>query len=354
MTPRTYALAAIAIAGSMFAALAATNLAIDPQGVFGTNWLPPSANANERYLKFVSYEKARHDYEGLFFGSSRSGNISRDDLSSRMNGVKFADFSVTGATLPDHLPVIEFVLRQKAAEGERLRAIFILLDIDHFGDPALTNQTVQTLLHPTLTGMNPIKFWWKEITVVQFKVWRSAIREAWGSTRQPTAPLPTTSINPATIGPPATTFIRPAAAATLPTPSIKAAATDPPPTTSIKPLPLIRITKRPDFATHTEMLKQIVRLCREKDIEFILVTSPLHRANEIQFDPTDLSDAIARISRITPIWDFTGSSSLTDHPELWMGDISHFSPDVSRMILRRVFGDPMPVGWEDFGRLRGR
>lgn|SRR4051794_9370271 len=341
MTPRKYALTVITAAVSMFVALAGTNLAIDPQGVFGTHLLPPSVNANKRYLKFGAYQKTRHDYDGLMFGSSRANNISRDDLSGRMNGIKFADFSVFGATLPDHLPVVEFVLRQKAAEGERLRTIFILLDIDHFGDPALTNQTVQTFLPPTLTGMNPFQFWWKAITAVQFKVWRSAIREAWRSAARPA------STKAAILG-----RLPQGGMITAGLSAAHAQPLAPLPAASTKPVPLIRITKRPDFTAHLEILKQIAGLCREQDIELVLVASPLHRANEIRFDPTELSDAIGQISRIAPIWDFTGSSSLTDRPELWVGDISHFSPEVARMMLRRIFGDAMPVDWNKFGQLR--
>ena len=128
----------------------------------------------------------------------------------------------------------------------------------------------------------------------------------------------------------------------------------PPPATSTKPVPLRRITKRADFAAQLDILKKIAALCRDNGIELVLVASPLHRANEILYDPADFADAVGQISRIAPIWDFTGSGSLTDRPGLWMADISHFSPELSRMMLRRIFADDISPGWTGFGRLRGR
>ena len=53
-------------------------------------------------------------------------------------------------------------------------------------------------------------------------------------------------------------------------------------------------------------------------------------------------------------WDFTGADWLSDNPSYWLGDTAHFSPEVARMMLARIFGEPMPPGWERFGRLRVR
>ena len=69
--------------------------------------------------------------------------------------------------------------------------------------------------------------------------------------------------------------------------------------------------------------------------------------------PTDLSQALDQVARVTPLWDFTGSDWLSDDPNYWMGDTAHYSVDVGRMMLARIFGVPMPRNWERFGRLRG-
>lgn len=37
---------------------------------------------------------------------------------------------------------------------------------------------------------------------------------------------------------------------------------------------------------------------------------------------------------------------------VWYADKLHFSNEVSYLMLRRIFSDPMPAGWEKFGELR--
>src|SRR5712691_3421804 len=169
MHPRTYALMAVAAGASMFLALVGTNLIIDPQGMFGTGLLPRTINANERYERFVAYRAAPDTYDGLLFGSSRASIMPLDEVSRRMNGVKFASFAVAGGMLSDHLPVLEFVLREKARLGQRLRAVLMLIP-------------------PPLTGENPVRFWWRYLTAIQFRTWGSVIREARKKSRSAEAP----------------------------------------------------------------------------------------------------------------------------------------------------------------------
>jgi hypothetical protein len=61
--------------------------------------------------------------------------------------------------------------------------------------------------------------------------------------------------------------------------------------------------------------------------------------------------AIDDISRLAPVWDFTDEARVSSNPGLWT-DILHFVPEVGRMILERIFGDPLPPEWEHFGRYR--
>src|SRR5262249_35745036 len=129
MHPRTYALLLSASAALLFLAVIATNVIIDPQGVFGTGLLPRSANANTRYLSVAEYQAAPEQYDGVVFGSSRA-TLPLRDLSKHMDGARFLTFAVSLGTLTDHLPMLEFVVRDKMRRGERLRAAFLLLDAD--------------------------------------------------------------------------------------------------------------------------------------------------------------------------------------------------------------------------------
>ena len=78
----------------------------------------------------------------------------------------FANFSVIRGMLPDFLPALEYVLADKAKRGQRLRAVFLLLDIDTFGDPAATNRYIETLLPQALSGESGVYFWWRNLTAL--------------------------------------------------------------------------------------------------------------------------------------------------------------------------------------------
>jgi hypothetical protein len=345
MHPRTYALMAVATGASMFLALVGTNLIIDPQGMFGTGLLPRTINANERYERFVAYRAAADAYDGLLFGSSRASIMPLDELSRRMNGVKFAGFAVAGGMLSDHLPVLEFVLREKARPGQRLRAVLLLIDIDIFGTPPQTNQNIQMLLPPPLTGENPVRFWWRYLTAIQFRTWGSVIREARKKSRSAEAPKAGPTRVMRGIAAAATEAVRPASA------HAKPPASDP-----VVP-PRRGISERGDFPRQIALLERFAALCRQHGSELIVVITPLHPSKEHDFDPDDISQAIEPITRIAPVWDFTGSYRLLDRPELWRTDLmahdtSHFDLEVALMMVRRIFGGAMPEAWKHFGHLR--
>ena len=178
MKPRTYALTLILGAAALFLSVVAANLLIDPQGVFGTNFLPRSPNFNYHYRNLAAYDAAPDRFDGLLFGSSRAQAIPTAELSRRMNGVTFANFSVIRGMLPDFLPALEYVLADKAKRGQRLRAVFLLLDIDTFGDPAATNRYIETLLPQALSGESGVYFWWRNLTALQVRSWQRILREA--------------------------------------------------------------------------------------------------------------------------------------------------------------------------------
>src|SRR5262245_14092532 len=157
MHPRTYALVLSAAGALLFLAVIAANVIIDPQGVFGTGLLPRSANANTRYLSVAEYQSAPDRYDGIVFGSSRAA-FPLGELSRHMNGARFLTFAVSLGTLTDHLPMLEFVVRDKTRRSERLRAAFLLLDADgmldeqRFGAHPVTGRLIYRLMPPALSG----------------------------------------------------------------------------------------------------------------------------------------------------------------------------------------------------------
>jgi hypothetical protein len=356
MTSRTYALILSLVGILLFLAVACANVIVDPEFVFATKLLTRTGSGNERLERFRAYEAAPDRYDGLLFGSSRAHFIPLDELSKRTDGVTFASFSVGQGLLSDHVPVLEYILRQKASGKTRLRAVFLLLDIDFFGTPPLTNQFNYAMLPPALMGESEIRFLWRHLTAIQFKTWRSRIRQALSGSEQPILPLPQYCFlaeGKDCAAAPVTAPVPTPAPAPAPTTAPTAAPADAP----VQPAPqpqLLRITDRIDFRQQLALLDHFAALCRANGVRLVVAIAPLFPSSERQFDSGDLDDAIDRIGALVPVWDFSHASDWpSDHADLWL-DTSHFLQPVGLMMLRRIFDKDMPPEWEKFGRSRSR
>jgi hypothetical protein len=332
MQTRTYALAISAIGFGLFVAVVGANLVIDPQNVFGTGLLPRSPNANDRYEKLLAYQEAPQRYDALFFGSSRANVMPLDELSRSMGGVSFASFAVVGGMVIDHLAALEFIIREKTKRGERLRAVFVLIDVDAMGRRPYTNETNQFLMPPVLSGEQPARFWWKNLVTIQFKAWGSALRAGRRSEAG------------AQGGSSAARMLQDIRSAAV----LAAANAQPLPGTA-PPVVLERVTRRADYRHQLTLLERFVALCRARDIRIVVATSPLSAQVAARHEPLDLAGAINDLGRIVPVWDFTNSESVSNNPDMWI-DWAHFHPVVAQMMLRRMFGGDVPPRWTSFGR----
>jgi hypothetical protein len=336
MRARTYALSFMAFAVGLFVAVVTVNVAVDPQGMFGTDLLGPPVNANTRYQRFVEYQATPDAYGGLLFGSSRALDLPIDDL-QRRERARYANFAVQFGLITDYLPVLEYLLHEKADNPQRLRAIFLLLDPDAFGAEPKTNRYLQTMLAPAVTGEQPLRFWWRYLTAIQVGTWRGEVAHAWSRTRVDAG---------------RTAAAAPGPAAQEKTSAQTAALAAEPESWGLAPLSP-RITARPDYARQLRLLRQFVELCRRNGVALHVAISPLSNAEAAKYDPAELAKVVEDVSRIVPVWDFTASHWLAAHPELW-SDSRHFNEEVGRLILARMFGDAAVTIPDDFGRLRKR
>jgi hypothetical protein len=350
MRPRTYALSFIISAAGLFLGVIGANLVIDPESVLGTGMLGTPLNPNTRFQQFVAYQAAPEKYDALFFGSSRALFISRDELTRRMNGIVFANFAVTAGLITDHLPVLEYVLREQARKGRRLHAVFLLLDVDSFGEQPRTNRFIQAILPPALSGEPTARFWWRYLTAIQIGTWRNEIARAWkGRTGEVVARAIAPLFEEAIAAP---ARAEPTAAAAEEKRDAGAGDREGERAVPSSNLPLDRVTTHPDYARQLQLLERLVALCRKNDVEIKVAMSPLSASNAATFDAADLAKAVEDISLIVPVWDFSASGPVGQRQELWL-ETSHFKPEVGLMMLARIFGDPMPEDLRDFGRLRG-
>jgi hypothetical protein len=340
MQPRTYSLVLSGGAMLLFCCVAAANLIFDPQLVFGTG-LIGSIEGNWRYQHFRAYEADADRYDGLIFGSSRADAILLDDLSPGMQGAKFASFAVDLGQITDHLPVLEYVIKDKRAKRLQLKAVFLLIDLDFFGARPRTNETLHFMLPPAVSGESSARFWWKNLTAIQYQAWSGAVANAWRARGGRGADVAIEVGLRSSIA----SVTSPAAAAEL-------VDTQDPQRTN-EPVGLERITDRVEFKNQLKLLERFAKLCAENHVLLKVATSPLSRQEAVTFDAADMRHAADLVSQIVPLWNFADPVGLADDPTMWR-DPNHFRPVVGKLMLDRIFGERLPADWRDFGEFRGQ
>lgn len=340
MSPRGYVAGVIAIAmGSLFLTVAA-NVLIDPEGVFGTGLVVKHANANGRYAALRNYQTARQSYDAVLFASSRGHAFDRGLLAKLMEVNRVANFSVAFGLITDHLPTLEYLLRDKQAHGARLKAVFLVLDADFFGRTPWTNLNIDSFLPPEESGESRFLFWWRYLTAFQFKNWREDMR----ANLEPQAEAHT-ALTP-TAGPLATNGETGISSITPPFSAPPPLFADDP---SIRELSGPEI--RSDLQRQLALFRRFVAICEQNKVRLVVVFSPLNRANVRDDQVPDNERVVAGVASITPVWDFDRPGWLSARPDLWY-DASHYSPTVATMMLRRIFIGSASV-LVNFGQLKG-
>jgi hypothetical protein len=350
MTSRRYALGLIAVAMTMFAGTIATNVIVDPQGVFGSPVFPVHHNPNVRYHQYRSYNAQAAQVQGLIFGSSRSNPLD-DELLQKylpLQG-KFISLAMPFGGMTDYLPMLEYILRDKARRGEAIRDIVLLLDLDFLGKQPWTDSNIAAFLPPALGTESAGQFWWRYLTAVQMKSWRDTIKASIAARGSAASLLPLRSVARANM----------IAVPSLPA-NLRALITDVKEAGAPAAAPLGEIagvvhdrresnSVRPDLGRQVELFARFVALCRDHDIRLLVMTAPILRYYLDSFVPGDLQHNLDLVAPISPIWDFTTQGDLADRAEMWTDD-SHFRRPIVEMMLGRVFADG-DAGATKIGRL---
>ncbi len=346
MTSRSYAIILILGAATLFVGLATVNVILDPWWVFRISSIRREAG-NDRYDLYRAYAAEPERYEALLLSSSRGLIFNLDELSQHTRGERFARFSVSFGRLADHLAVLEFVLRDKTARHEKLKDVFLLIDLDTFGEPP-PPEALQ-LLQPSAVSREPaFRFWWKNLTAVQSEAWKRALDDL-GKVRpasKDTAAIPVLRLAgmPPGLG---SAFARPLASArsdAVPVQSrllwVALAA------------PGARISGRPYYEDDMRIWSRIVSLCRDNGVRLLTALSPLPPETYATIDAADLEAAAERISQLAPVWDFSSPGEPSNTSDMWGGPL-HYHHEVATSMLARIYGGDLPAKWRNFGRVRG-
>jgi hypothetical protein len=357
--------------GALFFGTALANVVIDPVAVFGTD-LFPRRHPNYRFLGVRDYEKNAKSVDALFFSSSRGYSIDQSLLAKAMGAQKLHDQAVPYGLITDHLPVLEYILRDKASRGEKIKSVFLMLDTDLLGKPPWTNVNIDCFLPPEVTGGSQARFWWRYLTAVQLLTWRDGIRGALSKEKNPdpkfmsfgmrdaTRDYETVSLigrnHPANAGrslvsvPSLSEILIGEAHADSAAGNTLAASTNG--SGSSERFRSYWITSRPDLERQLVMVETFVRLCKQYGVKLTVATTPLQRVNIDSYRPGELEAIGERLNRITDIWDFASPGPVTDKSGVWL-DYAHFRPQVGAMMVARIFGGDAPVP-DGFGQLKPR
>jgi hypothetical protein len=312
-----------------------------------------------RYYQYQQYNKQASQIEGLVFGSSRSYPIT-DELLQRYlpQRGKFINLAMAFGGMTDFVPMLEYILRDKAQRGEAIRNIVLLLDIDFFGKQPWTNFNIAAFLPPALSTESAGRFWWRYLTAVQMKSWNDTIRAS--ITAHDATPaasrLPSPVVRAGLIATPLPPAIRPVlvndANENAPKDRPAQGAAPAGAVAGVVTYARDRVASnsvRPDLDHQVELFARIVALCRDHGIHLLVITSPILRYYMDSYVPGDLQHNVDLLARFTPIWDFATQGDIADRADLWIDD-SHFRRPVVEMMLSRVFaqGDSSAA---KFGRL---
>jgi hypothetical protein len=332
--PHAFVFALLTGAFGLFGATMAINFVLDPQYVFGTPLTRDDDNANYRYHRVRQYQAQQERVDGLLFSSSRGKAFDPALTAQKMGASTVAKFDVTAGMITDHLPALEYVLRDKTARGEKIRTALLLIDVDFFGKLPATNVNIDGFLPPELSGEHPARFWWRYMTVFQFRMWRGIIAyrmrggDRADKSSERTLPPPPGEFRAEAQMIPASLMIHAAAAGPA--------------------APRLLVTTRPNLAAHLALVARFVALCQTHGIALTVATTPMRADAASLHDPDDLRDVVRRLSEIVPIWDFAAPRWLAADIGYW-DDPSHFTPAVAALMLERMYGPNPPA---DFGILR--
>ena len=259
-------------------------------------------------------------------------------LAGRLGVRNVANFSVPFGLLTDHLPALEFLLRDKAARGGRLAAVFLLIDADFFGKAPWTNVNIDSFLPPQISGESAFRFWWRYLTAFQFKHWKNDL--GFLARGRPTA------------GPGAADGTAQAGgggdrSAAAPGSARRGA------DAGCRNVPAGDRRARGPLGpgASTGAAGALRRALSRTRYPSVIVFSPLNRNNVRDDQAADNARIVDQIARVAPVWDFDRPAWLSDRPDLWL-DFSHYSPAVRRDDAAANLRCPTTAP-ADFDRLQG-
>ncbi len=311
-----------------FTLLGLVNYVVDPFRVFGSNFLPYQVQMNERFVKIEYIKKNHQKFNAYLFGSSRIGTTDPKIIEKYVPNSKFYNFTVSSANLYDYEHHLKYFIKEKYP----IHTLYLQIDLDDMSIYGHRESDYLSKLHPEVTN---------EFTTLYY------MKYLFGFFPMNTRVKIMDNINTKK------TKQRDTEKGTWSLPSKEKAL--------LKNCKEYvnhvssfhnknrRIRKYTTAKSSMKSLKKIVDLCHKNNIKLYVFTSP-HNQNKMDtFMIEDYNKYLRNISEITSFYDFTGYNSVTkDNCNYY--EMSHYRPQVGKLIAGRIFNDKSINIPSDFGK----
>jgi hypothetical protein len=356
LSTRNFSIGLIAGCILLFVATAAANIVIDPQFVFRTGILQRPPNPNQRYQRVLEYERDAPGIDGLLFGASRGQAFDPAEF-GRLTGLGHAALlAVPAGSMSDHLPFLEYILHDKAARGERIKEILLLLDPDLFGARPWTNANLDSFLPPQLSGESRLRFWLRYLSAVQFQGWRDSLISSGWLAKPARSASSVVDRRFASLTHQNLVLSDHAGYSLINVENDRGRLQDrrrsgTSSAALAERLERISRSRQPYLEVQIVRLERFISLCRLNRIRLTIAINPLSEAVASGYEPGRLDAVVSRINQLADVWDFAAPDWLARDAANWL-DASHFKAGIASMMLQRMYASAASPA--DFGRLRAR
>lgn len=296
------------------------NVMVDPFGVFGDrilNWFSYDMTNNPRVAKIAYLDKNHNLYDSYIIGSSKTSSYPTDKLDKYFNA-KFYNMIMYGGDLYDIEKSTTYIVNHYKAKN-----IIINIGLEESVRFEEKSPSIKQDMHAKVEGSSLLTFYSKyfllnpEYSIVKLReyvtrtylpkqmnifdpytgVYNKIIRD-----REPIGSLSDfLDVYP--------DFNKPLAKSSM-----------------------ISMDKT------VAAIKHIKELCDAKDINFMLIVSPIYY-NELQiYQENQLKEYWGKLASVTDFWDFSGYTSISYEPRYFY-DQYHFRNSVGEMALAYIFND---------------
>ncbi len=308
---------------ALFCALiAAFNITVDPFGIFGDrffNYYEYNMTQNPRIAKIAYLDKNYQNYDSYIVGSSKTSAYPIEKLNKYYDGASFYNMLSYGGDMADNRKTIEYII-----ENYNAKNIILNIGLEEVYQYDYEDDKIKGNLHAKVSGENEILFYLK-YAFLNLQYSFDKIESYFKRDYLPSADE---------------VFIAETGAYNKAVRDVEALMTEDEHIQANDGFFLYREERDelPYIDNAVEDIRAIKELCKENNVNFILIASPNYVTEIEDYNTTELCDYWQKITEVTPFYDFAGYSAISYDCRYFYDD-AHFRNDVGTMALAYIFGD---------------